>query len=272
MMLLTLLIAVLGSAAVALVILRSGISSASKYVLPLLIVSSLWAVKGNIVPLSTIIACVAMAQILRLSRSWNVMLCVAPFITALWAMILITAGSEYVSQLLLVAEQALESFKSQLLASASEAGTQASSEQLIAQIPTLDANYLVANIALVQQMLSLISIFIARSWQSKLYNPGGLQQEIHQLRLTKVNILVLLLALIACSNIEGYQHWAWLFLMPFIVAGIALVHGIIAIKQFGTQWLIGFYVLLISFAPTIPLLMLLVMVDNAVDLRRRLAG
>ena len=31
-------------------------------------------------------------------------------------------------------------------------------------------------------------------------------------------------------------------------------------------------ILFISFAPTIPLLMLLVMVDNAADLRRRLAG
>ena len=102
--------------------------------------------------------------------------------------------------------------------------------------------------------------------------PGGLQQEIHQLRLTKSNILVLLLAVIACSNIEGYQHWTWLFLLPFISAGIAIVHGMVAIKQLGTQWLVGFYILFISFAPTIPLLMLLVMVDNAADLRRRLAA
>jgi hypothetical protein len=183
-----------------------------------------------------------------------------------------TAGSEYVNQLLLVAEQSLETFKAQLLASAAEAGNEAATEKLIAQIPTLDIYYLVGNFALVQLMLSLISVLIARGWQSKLYNPGGLQQEIHQLRLTKSNILVLLLAVIACSNIEGYQHWTWLFLLPFISAGIAIVHGMVAIKQLGTQWLVGFYILFISFAPTIPLLMLLVMVDNAADLRRRLAA
>lgn len=272
MMLLTLLLAVLGSAAVNLVLLRSGLLSASKYFLPLLIISSVWALNGNIVPLSTVIASVAMAEILRITRSWNAVLCVSPFITVLWAWLLMTAGSEYVNQLLLVAEQSLESFKTQLLASAVEAGNEAATKQLIAQIPTLDIYYLVGNFALVQLMLSLISVLIARGWQSKLYNPGGLQQEIHQLRLTKRNILVLLLAVIACSNSEGYQHWTWLFLLPLISAGIAIVHGMVAVKQLGTQWLVGFYILFISFAPTIPLLMLLVMIDNAADLRRRLAG
>ena len=55
MMLLTLLLAVLGSAGVNLALLRSGLLSASKYFLPLLIISSLWALNGNIVPLSTVI-------------------------------------------------------------------------------------------------------------------------------------------------------------------------------------------------------------------------
>ena len=272
MMLLTLLLAVLGSAGVNLALLRSGLLSASKYFLPLLIISSLWALNGNIVPLSTVIASVAMAEILRITRSWNTVLCVSPFITVLWALLLMTAGSEYVNQLLLVAEQSLESFKTQLIASAVEAGNEVATKQLLAQIPTLDIYYLVGNFAIVQLMLSLISVLIARGWQSKLYNPGGLQQEIHQLRLTKRNILVLLLAVIVCSNIEGYQHWTWLFLLPLISAGIAIVHGMVAVKQLGSQWLVGFYILFISFAPTIPLLMLLVMVDNAADLRRRLAS
>ena len=58
-----------------------------------------------------------------------------------------TAGSEYVNQLLLVAEQSLETFKAQLVASAAEAGNEAATEKLIAQIPTLDIYYIVGNFA-----------------------------------------------------------------------------------------------------------------------------
>ena len=111
---------------------------------------------------------------------------------------------------------------------------------------------------------------VGRWWQALLYNPGGFQQEFYQLRLSRTNIFVLVAGLVLFSSIEGYHQWAWLFAIPIIIVGIALVHALVALKQLSRHWLFGFYVIFITFAPVVPLLMMAVIADSALDFRLRL--
>ena len=56
-----------------------------------------------------------------------------------------------------------------------------------------------------------------------------------------------------------------------LIAGIALIHGIIGIKGMNGLWLVAFYVLLIATWPTILIVLLLAVIDSFADLRGRLA-
>jgi len=270
MTLLTLLLAWLGSAAVALAILRRGLQASANVFLFVLLLAAAWAYTGNIVPLSTLLCSSVLAVALRATSSWSMVITFSPFVIIIWAGALLVFASDYVAQLMVYAEQGLEIFKQQLELAAANGGNPERAEQMLAQMPPLTAEHLLGNLAFMQMLLTLISLFTARWWQAKLYNPGGFQQEFYQLRLSRTNILVLVAGLVLFSSIEGYHQWAWLFAIPIIVVGIALVHALVALKQLSRHWLFGFYVIFITFAPVVPLLMMAVIADSALDFRLRL--
>ena len=270
MTLLTLLLAWLGSAAVALAILRRGLQASANVFLFVLLLAAAWAYTGNIVPLSTLLCSSVLAVALRATSSWSTVITLTPFVIIIWAGALLVFASDYVALLMVYAEQGLDVFKQQLELAAANGGNPERAEQMLAQMPPLTAEHLLGNLAFMQMLLTLISLFTARWWQAKLYNPGGFQQEFYQLRLNRTNILVLVAGLVLFSSIEGYHQWAWLFAIPIIVVGIALVHALVALKQLSRHWLFGFYVIFITFAPVVPLLMMAVIADSALDFRLRL--
>lgn len=268
---LTLLLAWLGCAAVALVILRRGLQAAASVFLLVLLLAAVWAYTGNIIPLSTLLCTSALAVALRTTRSWSIVITLTPFVIMTWAVVLLVFASDYVAQLLVYAEQGLDVFKEQLALASANGGNKDVAGQLLAQMPPLTAAHLVGNLAFMQMLLTLMSLLTARWWQAKLYNPGGFQQEFYQLRLSRANILVLVAGLVLFSIIEGYHQWAWLFAIPMIIVGIALVHALVALKQLSRPWLIGFYLLFVTFAPIVPLLMMAVIADSALDFRSRIS-
>ena len=270
MTLLTLLLAWLGSAAVALAILRRGLQASANVFLFVLLLAAAWAYTGNIVPLSTLLCSSVLAVALRATSSWSTVITLTPFVIIIWAGALLVFASDYVALLMVYAEQGLDVFKQQLELAAANGGNPERAEQMLAQMPPLTAEHLLGNLAFMQMLLTLISLFTARWWQAKLYNPGGFQQEFYQLRLSRANILVLVVGLVLFSSIEGYHQWAWLFAIPIIIVGIALVHALVALKQLSRHWLFGFYVIFITFAPVVPLLMMAVIADSALDFRLRL--
>ena len=270
MTLLTLLLAWLGSAAVALAILRRGLQASANVFLFVLLLAAAWAYTGNIVPLSTLLCSSVLAVALRATSSWSTVITLTPFVIIIWAGALLVFASDYVALLMVYAEQGLDVFKQQLELAAANGGNPERAEQMLAQMPPLTAEHLLGNLAFMQMLLTLISLFTARWWQAKLYNPGGFQQEFYQLRLSRANILVLVAGLVLFSSIEGYHQWAWLFAIPIIIVGIALVHALVALKQLSRHWLFGFYVMFITFAPVVPLLMMAVIADSALDFRLRL--
>jgi len=98
----------------------------------------------------------------------------------------------------------------------------------------------------------VLSMFLARSWQSVLYHSGGFSQEFYQLRLGRW--LLLLVPVLLLSSMLGDQPGflallALVGMSAFFIQGIALVHGLVNNYKAGQVWLIGFYLLLIIGMP-----------------------
>ncbi|WP_456374272.1 hypothetical protein [Thiolapillus sp.] len=97
-----------------------------------------------------------------------------------------------------------------------------------------------------------LSLFLARSWQAQLYNPGGFGEELRQLRLGYWLLILVpvLLVLGSLSDKPGLaSQLALVGMAAFFLQGVALVHGLV--KEFNANpgWLIGFYILLIIGMP-----------------------
>ena len=119
--------------------------------------------------------------------------------------------------------------------------------------------------------MSIGSLFLARSWQAALFNPGGWREEFHQLRLGSFEMAVIIAAMLLGPSI-GLDGYILLFsgLVPIVMCGLALVHGLVGKKNLGGHWMVGFYVLAVVLFPTlIAIVALLAMLDSAIDIRSR---
>jgi hypothetical protein len=113
---------------------------------------------------------------------------------------------------------------------------------------------------------------LSRYWQAALYNPGGFRREFHGFRLSRgVAALCVLLLLVAPVIGINPMLLGWVAGLPLLVAGIALVHGVVGRRNASNLWLVVFYALLVVQGFTISLLlMLLAIVDSWLDIRGRI--
>jgi hypothetical protein len=133
-------------------------------------------------------------------------------------------------------------------------------------------NFVVGLISYVIALNSLLSLLLARWWQSTLYNPNGFQAEFHQLRLGPVQTTVCIAAMALCWSQGGdYQTWASLMGLPLLLAGIALVHHTVKTRNAGGQWLVLFYLMLVLISPLTMALMLVAALDTWINFRARIA-
>jgi len=122
--------------------------------------------------------------------------------------------------------------------------------------------------------MSVFSLFLARSWQAQLFNPGGFQQEFHNLRVP-VSLLPILGALAAllllATDVPAMLVLA-LAGMPLILSALGLIHYIVKLKQMNSGWLValyGFAAVTLGGPLVVPLLAFAVL-DSVLDLRRRI--
>lgn len=259
----TVLFAWIGAAIIALVTLRKGVGQGG-YVLawallPALVLASL----GDTGPVTTLVGVVFVAVILRNSSSWPLALIAAVVSGLLTGLVLLTLGSGYIEQVLQLLSGALEQF-------AQQSANSEQSAQLLALTPT--AAQVAGLLGLSNTLTVVVCIILARWWQSMLYNPGGFRAEFHSLRLPPLLVIVLLAAGLLLSSIGGeYRIWAVMFAIPFLIAGIALVHGVIGQKKLNANWLGFFYFSWLLLDPVKALVLIVAVVDSWVDFRGRLA-
>lgn len=117
------------------------------------------------------------------------------------------------------------------------------------------------------------SLCLARSWQAKLFNPGGWQEEFYQIRI-QPRLLFVVVLLLAITPALGWNTSVVLLTVAvaLVFGGTALVHGLIAKKNMTKQWLVGFYLSIVLLFPTVlVLVVMLAVLDSLIDFRSRVS-
>ncbi|PCJ16443.1 MAG: hypothetical protein COB04_10830 [Gammaproteobacteria bacterium] len=120
---------------------------------------------------------------------------------------------------------------------------------------------------------ALVSLFFARGWQAQLYNPGGFQEEFHNLQIPSYWCVGLMVcAAIAMQSGGLGVGVALLCAVPMLIAGIALVHSLVKRLNAPKGVLFGFYGLAFILGPSLLVpLMFMVVLDSFIDIRGRLS-
>ena len=220
----------------------------------------LW--QGDPGPVVALIGAAAAAWVLRLSRSWPYALVVIVVVGLLSAAALSVSDSHFVALL----TEKLNEFLTALRARMS-----AEQAALLGQMSTTQVSGL---LGVRSASLIIIGLLLARWWQAMLYNPGGFREEFHRLRLPVTMVIGSIAAGLLIAQLgQDYQVWTALFALPFIVAGFALVHGMVGIRRWGRGPLIALYIAwLVAWELVTGVLLLLAVVDSWLDFRGRLAA
>ncbi|MFT6552362.1 MAG: hypothetical protein ACJA1I_002414 [Zhongshania marina] len=252
----TLVFAWVGVAAAVLVLLRKGLAEGAYVVfwalLPAIAVATIGADVG---PLTMLLGASATALVLRNTQQWANALITAVAAGLFSALLLTQFANAYLASVLELVQPMLQKM-------------QASAPGVFPEITTGDIAALIGVSAV---LWSTLAVMLARWWQALLYNPGGFRLEMWQLRLSPAVTIGLVATMLLLSKIGGdYRFWAVMCVMPIVIAGLALVHGVVGRLGLGRAWLIVFYVALLMLRPLWVALILIAIVDSWIDIRRRL--
>jgi hypothetical protein len=251
----------LGAAAVGLVTLRKGVTDGVILMMWALVPALLWLAKGDASPLLVLLGTTLLASVLRQTVSWPKTLAVAVMLGVLISTTLGLLFPQAVEEIQNVSRRLMEE-----LAKEDSSGT----------LGGLKAEWLsdmmLGGLVAGHLVSIFISLMLARWWQALLYNPGGFQKELHQLRLPPLFAGVTIAVLIVGNGLsDDIFRWLPVFILPFMLAGTALVHGSVAKRDLGRPWLIAFYLAIAVLGPyLVSLLILLAVSDSFIDFRKRI--
>lgn len=141
-----------------------------------------------------------------------------------------------------------------------------------------DLSRLMTGVVLASLVLSaLSSMLLGRWWQALQVNPGGLRTEFNSLRLGQTTGLLTLGAMIFAQLASGSvrdmaAQAVMIMLVPYLFAGLAVIHGLVAGAGRGRGWLIAVYVALAILPQSTLLLAGGGLLDTWIDFRRRFGG
>lgn len=251
----------LSAATVGLVALRVGVGQGINLGLWAALPALAWAWKVHdpsaLIVLSETLV---MALVLRTTISWEKTLVVGALLGLFAAWLVPQLLPDLIQALTRTGVQFYQQFEPQLAAKLGDQLAPTVRDMLSA---SMGASYLAVSVA---------SLALARSWQAKLYNPGGFRAEFHRLRLRGPVALGLLVLMLGLVELKLAGSLAIMVLgLPLLVSGIALVHGVMASKGLGLQWLVAFYVGLFLLGGTLVMLLVLVaFIDSWVDFRKHI--
>ena len=137
---------------------------------------------------------------------------------------------------------------------------------------TLSKSAMLGFVAMGLSLGCVISMMIARWWQSLIYNPGGFQEEFHKFTIeSKTTVVLVGLMLLGILLPKESAFWMTLPTIPLLFSGIALIHFSVKHFQLGGHWLVLFYLSPLLFGALVALLLMgLAIGDSFLDLRGRL--
>lgn len=239
---------------VALVFLRHGKSEALIVLAWAVLPAAGWAVAGDMIPLLTLLGSTLLAGVLRSFGSWEFAL-----LTAI--------GVGIAAQLALVLQPGFVELMQQQIALVM------ANPELQGQVNVLPEDQMQQLLkmfyGMMLMLLAVTVLMLARYWQAALYNPGGFRQEFHQLRLSwKTTAILCSVFVLTTLGPVQLQPFSILFVLPLLIAGVALVHGIAGLKKWPVAVMAIFYVAMMSPVMT-QILVLAAIADSWVDFRSR---
>lgn len=128
---------------------------------------------------------------------------------------------------------------------------------------------------LVSAMLACMLLLVARTWQSYLYNPGGLRRELMALRMGWPELAVFILVFtLAMMGMLWAQNVAIVLVLPFAINGLVLVH--VFAERLGRKSafiLVGLYVMMVFFVHVVMFCLLVIgLLDSMLDMRSKQRG
>lgn len=135
------------------------------------------------------------------------------------------------------------------------------------------ARMIMPMLILIQVLIALTNLLLARWWQAKLFNPRGLAKELYDIRLSLWCGVILLVTIITLYMGEpaGWDILPMLIFMYFLV-GVVVFHGLIEFRKAKTTWLWLFFGLVVLLFPySLVVVAGLGIADSFVDFRARMA-
>lgn len=253
----------LSTAVVCLVVLRRGLPEGSVVLLwaslPML---GMAALVGDVTPVILLLGTVATALILRSTTSWELTLLGSVVFAIVGALVFQITSADVIDEVVVAYREFMLGVQSQ---------AQSESQAAALSVPELDVvkPLLLGYFTMGYALSMVIFLILARWWQSVLYNPGGFQQEFHQIRLSPLVAAGLVLAFLGCVSVEFLNRWMQVFTVPLMIAGLGFVHWIIKEKALSGSWLVGFYVFAVLLQ-LFPALAFIALMDSWFDLRKKI--
>lgn len=253
----------LSAAAGSLVLLRRGLGDAFGIVAWALLPALAWWYFGDPRTLLVLLGTLGLAQVLRVTVSWRIVLMGSVLLGVVYAQVL---GAVFQAPIEAAAGE-LQKLMPQMLGQTREPLSEAEQAHLNALLVPV----LTGLLAALLQIGSVLALMLGRYWQAALYNPGGFAGEIRALRLPPLPAILLLAGMLLGPSLGAELAMLTpLCSVPLAFAGLALVHGLVAQGRLGRFWLVGMYVTLLLFMQLVyPLLMVLAIVDSLIDFRGR---
>ena len=258
------LVPVVSTATVGLVALRRGMLDGLLILfwaaLPVIVLGSVTSGVNLLLMVATgaaLLVVLLAAEVLKQTVSWSYTLLVSLLGTALATGLMSGVFPEQVSQL----ESALAAFFQEV--------SQQSGENADLIMPT--KAMLLGVVAYVTLLNVVVSLLVARWWQSMLYNPGGFRSEMHGFRMQVYPAIILMAGVVGCYFYQpDYAGWASFLGLPLLMGGLCLLHYLVAATAMGVHWLVLVYVGIVLFGPLTLLLMFVGLADSLLNLRSRI--
>ena len=119
---------------------------------------------------------------------------------------------------------------------------------------------------------TLISLLLARWWQSAIVNPDGFGREFQALALGRITAIIAL-AIIAVAVLAGSALWYAMLLIVlalYTTQGMAILHAVFKGRQLNKIWLYLVYLAMFLLPEVAAMLILFGIADAWIDFRRRL--
>lgn len=251
----------LSAAVIALVTLRQGVQKGlAIFVWSIIPALGWWVGWQDPGAFIVMLTALVMSSILRITVSWQSTLMSGVLLTLLFGLAVPKMMPELIDTLMMMAEPVFQDMAKN------------AQVEYDAQVQEGFQSIMIASFAATFFAFAMGSMVLARSWQAALFNPGGWKSEFHQLRMSPL-FATACLAMVVLAPSLGMNVMLLLMTVtiPALVCGLALVHGVIAKKNLGGQWLVGFYVSILMLFPTVlVLVVIMAFIDSLLDFRRRL--